>query len=218
MPRARRCATLVSFDGGPVNETLRRVSAAGVALTLMALVACDIGVGAFRAWWDRHSLTSSVVANLLVLAVTALIVDEVVARRDRRKRAVSVAVQSLIVYGQSVRAYNAVTAEGEAGQTSAAPEELRALASMLLTASSSLFDDPVARRFLEQIERFTGLMFAATSASSKNRARADGHERLVSGMAQVRETIQPLVARIAPEERSFLEGPPTTDDRSDAAQ
>ena len=98
-------------------------------------------------------------ANLLVVAFTALIVDEVVARRQQRKRGVSVAVQGLIVYGQARRAYGAVNASGDGGSdTLDASEELRTLASMLLTASSALFDDPVARRFLEQVERFAGSM------------------------------------------------------------
>ncbi|MCU1493788.1 MAG: hypothetical protein JWO62_1552, partial [Acidimicrobiaceae bacterium] len=58
---------------------LRRVAALGVALALLALVACDLWIQSVRVWWDQHSLTGSVVSSLLVLAVTALIVDEVVA-------------------------------------------------------------------------------------------------------------------------------------------
>jgi hypothetical protein len=70
----------------------RRLAAAGVALALLALVATDLWVKSARVWWDGHSLTGSVVSSLLVLAVTGLIVDEVVARRQRKERSVSVAV------------------------------------------------------------------------------------------------------------------------------
>ena len=59
-----------------------------MAVLLLALVASDLWIERARVWWDRHSLTSSVVSNLLVLAVTALIVDEVIARRQRQERAV----------------------------------------------------------------------------------------------------------------------------------
>ena len=84
-----------------MNETVRRVAATTVVMTLATLVAYDVWIRGVRVWWDRHSLTGSIVASLLGLAVTALIVDEVVARRQRKERAVSVAVQSLIVYGQA---------------------------------------------------------------------------------------------------------------------
>jgi hypothetical protein len=174
-----------------------------VALELIALVACDLWIERFRAWWDRHSLTSSVVSNLLVLAVAGLIVDEVTARRARQNRSVSVAVQALIVYGQARRAYDAVIANGQQD----ALEELRSFATMLLTASSSLFDDPVARQFLQEVERFSGLMFRTISTSSGGVLSADGRARLTSEMSQLKETVQPLLARIPSGDRSMFEAP-----------
>jgi hypothetical protein len=83
-------------------DPVRRIAAAAAAATLIALVVCDQCIASFRAWWDRHSFTGSVVANLLVLAITALIVDEVVARRQQRKRGVSVAVQGSSSTGRPV--------------------------------------------------------------------------------------------------------------------
>ena len=65
-----------------MNALPRRLAAALVAMALLALIACDQFVSGFPAWWDRHSLTGSIVSSLLVLAVTALIVDEVVALVD----------------------------------------------------------------------------------------------------------------------------------------
>lgn len=92
------------------RSLLRRVGAAVTAVMLVALVGADLSVTGARAWWDRHSFTSCVVSSLLVLGATALIVDEIVARRQRRERAVSVAVQGLIVYEQALRAYDVVMA------------------------------------------------------------------------------------------------------------
>lgn len=150
-----------------MHSRVRRVMAAAVALTLVALIASDLSIGRFRTWWDRHSLTGSIVSSLLVLAVTGLIVDEVVARRQRRERAISVAVQGLIVFGQARRACDAIMSSDTADtRSSAAAEELRTLASMLLTASPSLFDDPEAHRFLDQVERFSISMFRAANRSS----------------------------------------------------
>jgi hypothetical protein len=182
------------------------VAAASVAIALVALVACDLWVGGVRLWWDRHSLTGSVVSNLLVLAVTALIVDEVVARRQRRQRAVSVAVQVLIVYGQARRAYDTISATGEErGHSNSASDELRTLAGMVLTASPSLFEDPEARRFLEQVERLSVSMFRRVSVSSRAVASADD-ARLTSDMARLKTTVEPLLARIPTEDRALLEG------------
>jgi hypothetical protein len=91
-------------------SVLRWVAAAAIAATLLALVACEIWVTTVRAWWDRHSLTGDVVSSLLVVGATVLIFDEILARRQRKERAGSVAVQVLIVYGQAVRAYDALRA------------------------------------------------------------------------------------------------------------
>jgi uncharacterized membrane protein len=192
-----------------VSDPVRRVVAALVAMTLAALVACDLWIGDVRLWWDRHSLTGSVVSNLLVLAVTALIVDDVVARRQRRQRAVSVAVQGLIVFGQARRAFGAITTVGAGDlRSSGAPDELRTLAAMVLTASPSLFDDPAARRFLEQVERFSVSMLRAVSTSSGGGRGTDGGPRLVSEMEELKVAVEPLLARIPPGDRSLLEEAP----------
>jgi hypothetical protein len=144
-----------------------------------------------------------VVANLLVLAVAGLIVDEVTARRARRTRSVSVAVQGLIVYGQAHRAFDAVMGTGEHD----ALEEMRSFASMLLTASSSLFDDPVARHFLQQVERFSGAMYRTISASRGGVLSADNRAHLTSEMSQLTDTVQPLRDRIPNTDRSVFEAP-----------
>jgi hypothetical protein len=196
-------------EGTLVNKLLRRIAAATVAVALMALVACDLWIGGFRDWWDRHSLTGSVVSNLLVLAVTALIVDEVVARRQRRERAESVAVQGLIVYAQARRANDALTATtGPESPVGAASDELRTLASMLLTASPSLFDDPVARRFLEQAERFSALMLRLVSASSHAPLSPNERQRLASEMSDLETTMKPLLARIPTGDGTLFGGDP----------
>ena len=181
-----------------MNALPRRVAAALVAMALLALIACDQFVPGFPAWWDRHSLTGSIVASLLVLAVTALIVDDVVARRQRRERAVSVAVQGLIVYGQARRAYDSMT-------STSAREELGTLASMLLTASSSLFDDPEARLLLEQLQRFAGLMYRAVVAPSKGAPSTVNGQQLASAMSGLQAAVQPLLGRISAEDRASLE-------------
>jgi hypothetical protein len=196
-------------DDLPVHLTIRRLSAINAAAAVLALVGCDLWIAGFRAWWDRHSLTGSVVANLLVLAVAGLIVDEVVARRQRRERGVSVAVQALIVYGQTRRAYESITAGGgDDPNSDRAAAELQTLAGMLLTASPNLFDDPPARRFLEQVERFSVSMIRDVTAPSKDGAGADRHPKLAAELSDVKAAMEPLLDRIPTEDRALLEGSP----------
>jgi hypothetical protein len=186
---------------------VRRVAAVVVAVALVTLVAGDLWIAGMRDWWDRHSLTSSVVSNLLVLAVTGLIVDEVIARRRRQERAVSVAVQGLIVYGQTRRAHDAIAlARSPGGDPDAAADELRTLASMVLTAAPNLFDDPVARSFLDEVERFSVSMVRIVSGLTAGPVSSDDGRRLASEMARLKEFVNPLLNRIPVGDRTLLEG------------
>jgi hypothetical protein len=189
-----------------VNTLVRRVAAVVVAVGLVTLVAGDLWAAGMRDWWDRHSLTGSVVSNLLVLAVTGLIVDEVVARRRRQERAVSVAVQGLIVYAQTRRAHDAISVTGSPGASTTAADELRTLASMVLTAAPNLFDDPVARRLLEEVERFSVSMVRIVSLSSDGGVSTEDRRRLASEMARLKEFVNPLLSRIPAGDRTLLEG------------
>jgi hypothetical protein len=176
-----------------VNVLVRRVAAVVVAVGLVTLVAGDLWIAGMQNWWDRHSLTSSVVSNLLVLAVTGLIVDEVV-------------VQGLIVYGQTRRAHDAISVTGSLGVSTTAADELRTLASMVLTAAPNLFDDPVARKFLEEVERFSVSMVRIVSVSSAGEVSAEDGRRLASEMARLKEFVNPLLNRIPAGDRNLLEG------------
>jgi hypothetical protein len=199
----------------------RRVTAVAVAVSLVVLVVCDLSIVSFRTWWERHSLTGSIVSNLLVLAVTGLIVDEVVARRQRKERSTSVAVQVLIVYGQVRRTWNAVKSspadtkgtdtkgtdtKGKGNDGGTALEEWRVLANMLLTASPAFFDDPEARRFLEEVERFSGLILSRLHRSDGTLADDDRHH-LDAEFSKVEQTVGPIMARVPKADESLFEGP-----------
>ena len=188
-------------------EAVRRFAAATVAMILLALVACDLWIRSFQLWWDRHALTCSIATSLLVLAVAGLIVDEVVARRRRSERALSVAVQALIVYGQAHRAWATVMTIGDAGEGSASTltEELRNLASMLLTAAPGLFDDPVARQFLEEAQRFSASVLRVALRPQRQLSE-DDRAHLQSAMSQLQAAVEPLFTRVPDADRTLLEG------------
>jgi len=168
-----------------------------IAVALVALVVCDLAVGGVREWWDRHSFTTDVVSSLLVLGVAALIVDEVVALRQRKQRALSVAVQSLILFEQARRTYEQVMNVGE--ESASVPEardEAMNLANMLLIASPALFDDPEARVFLHQVQRLTGWIFLALASPERLRQGVDPLERARAEMSGLRETVRLLARRV----------------------
>jgi hypothetical protein len=190
-----------------VNETpVRSVMAAAVASLLVALVACDLAIASFSGWWDRHTLTASVASNLLVLAVAALIVDAVIARRQRNARATTVAVQGMIVYAQARRAYDALLAVSPDTERRDAGDEMRMLANMLLTASPSLFDDPDARVFLERVQQLAGAMYRAVAKEGDNLSAQD-RERLASAVTALQVSAAPLIARLPHEYSSAVDEP-----------
>ncbi|MCU1489654.1 MAG: hypothetical protein JWM85_1059 [Acidimicrobiaceae bacterium] len=163
---------------------------------MVALLICDVSIGRIRNWWNVHSLTGNIVSSLLLIAVTGLVLDEVVARRQRREREVSVAAQALIVYGQARRTCEAIVGtERDASDLRAAKDEARDLASMVLTASSSLFDDPEGREFLSRVQRLIGALYLASSASPSDSVRAE-LDKVKTEMERVTFSAQPLMARI----------------------
>lgn len=215
-------------QSGSGRTALRRRVGAGAALgVLVALVASDLAVTGMRTWWDRHAFTACVVSSLLVVAVTVLVVDEIIARRQRNERATSVAVQSIIVYGQALRADNAMQsallaatsgeADGlDAAQLDAGRDEVRSLASMILIASPALFDDPEARLFLEAVQRLAATMYAGVGvlSSSEPGGRAAGTvlARRQECRAEVDGRIGGLAARLPMEDRAPLEDLPELGD------
>jgi hypothetical protein len=61
----------------------RLLLAAGAGLVLvLAAGASDFLLGSF---WERHALLTSLLASILVLAVTVIVVNEVIDRRDQRR-------------------------------------------------------------------------------------------------------------------------------------
>jgi hypothetical protein len=190
-----------------VGPLQRRVAAAVALAALVAVVVSDVWIPSMRSWWERHSVTGSIVSSLLVLAVTVLVIDEVVARRGRNERARVVAVQGLIVYGQIRRSHDAILAQGSDGTGSdAAVDELRNVANMLLIAAPMLFDDPTARAFLEEAQRFSAMMIRIAVARTGTALTDQDRDRLAAGAGRLQTAVAPLIARLPKPDAAFLEG------------
>lgn len=153
-------------------------------------------------------------SSLLVVGATVLIFDEILARRQRRERSVSVAVQVLIVYGQALRAYDALIARPDAlsvgagaddAQLEGVREEVRSLSTMMLVASPSLYDDPEARLFLDDLQRLVGTMYAAPALAFAASPAGDGENmvaRLSASKSKVDARVSPLAARLPKQYRA----------------
>lgn len=172
----------------------------------IAAVVTDAAIPAVNSWWDRHSLLGSFVASVLILGVTIQVVDQVAARRRVRERERVAAVQALIVFGQALRTAKVVAADpAERGRDDPA-SEVQALASMLLSASAALFDDPAARAFMTDVERFATLLFRMVRGGSGDNVTDADRARLARSKDDLTAAVQPLLSRLDFDDVAEVEG------------
>jgi hypothetical protein len=182
-----------------------------LAVTLLTglLVIGDVTDGAMRRWWAGHALTTSTVSGLLVLAITLLVVDQVVRLRQINDRARSVAAQSAIILAQAVRTSASVTrgtADGAAEtDRDAAFDDLRTYMMMLMVGAPVLIDARGSRAFLERAQAVAGLMALALGAVGRAASPAAAG-RLADAVAQLRAACTPLVAVLDPETQAAIRG------------
>jgi hypothetical protein len=140
------------------------LAAAAATLVACVLVILDLTNDGLRRWWDGHALTTDTIAGLLVLLITALVVDQVVRLRQINNRSRAVAIQAAIIMTQANRASQAVSqALAGSGDRDAADQEFRAYTSMLLSAAPVLIDAQMSRNFLEKAQHLDGEMAVALS-------------------------------------------------------
>src|SRR5271166_7197025 len=75
-----------------------------VALLTSALITLDLTDGVFRRWWSSRASTTDAVGGILVVLITVLIVNQVLAIRQQRDRSRATAAQAAIVASQAFRA------------------------------------------------------------------------------------------------------------------
>ncbi len=176
---------------------------------LVTAVITDLTISGVGRWWTRYSFVGSVVSSVLILAFTVLVVDEVVSRRQVRERTRVAAVQAAIVYGQVLQTAKVVMEPG-AGNSEDAAGEVRALASMVLTAAPALFDDPEAREFMEQAERFSGMLLRVEINGEGHELTDADRGKLTEAKQTLSTAAQPLLARLNARQVMDLEGGPAT--------
>jgi hypothetical protein len=171
------------------------LGASAVTLLVIGLVLLEASNRGFRSWWAAHTLTTDVVAGVLVLLLTLLVVDQLVRRRQLNDRARAVAAQGAIVMLQAERTAAAVIAllDGSDDRSGAA-EELRTYMMSVLVAAPLLIDVPVTRQFLEQAQRLGGEMARALAALAKDAdPKSFSRVRLNSAVDQLKAASAPLL-------------------------
>jgi hypothetical protein len=179
-----------------VKHIPTRVSEAATVAAVAAAVITDLAIHGVGDWWNRHSFISSLVSSALILAVTVLVVNEVLSRRQIRERNRVAAVQALIVYTQVLRTDQVVMASPDEQQDSDVAGEVRALGSMVLIAAPALFDDPEARDFMEQAERFSALLVRIGLSRPGQGVTDADRDKLSKAKDAMSAAVQPLLARL----------------------
>jgi len=189
--------------------------AAAVLTVVLALIALDVVDHAFSTWFDRHSFATDAVSTLLGLAVAALVVDRISARRSLRDRAQVMAAQGAMIAAQALRATQAVTSALDgSGDRDSAADELRTFMTMMLTAAPALMDAPQTREFLERSQHLAAELARALGVTRSGDRPDDIDQRLNDAAGQVRAAVQPLLQTLDVNQQSDLWVParPPSDD------
>lgn len=184
------------------------LAAAAVTVVACVLVILDVTDDGLRRWWVGHALTTAIVSGLLVLLITALVVDQVVRLREIRARSRAVGVQAAIMVTQANRAAQAVAqALAGAGERDAANNEFRTYTAMLLAAAPVLIDGRTSRTFLEQAQHLDGEMALALTVLTRQPGEADRYAaRLDKAVEELKSASAPLLKNLSPEMRAAISG------------
>jgi hypothetical protein len=177
-----------------------------VVALAVALIVLDIADRGVEHFWEAHPLTVDTLAGLLVLALTVLIVDQVVGRHQLTAQSRAVAAHAGIILAQARRSVQAVQSTEEPGaDRSAVGDELRTYLLMLLVGAPVLIGSPVARRFLEQAQALGAEIARVVSPSDvagiTGSAPPGGLDEAVE---RLRAVARPLLAVLTADERSAV--------------
>jgi hypothetical protein len=181
--------------------------AAAVMAVVLALFALDLVDHAFNTWFDGHSFATDTVSTLLGLAVAALVVDRISARRRLSDRALAMAAQGAMIAAQASRAARAVTSALDGGgDRDVAADELRTFITMMLTGAPALMDAADTREFLETSQRLAAELARALGVTRSGEHPDDLGGRLNHAADEVRAALQPLLKTLNLDQQSAIWG------------
>lgn len=185
------------------------VATAAVTAVAVVLVILDVVNHTVRRFWQTHALTADTVGGLMVLALTVLVVNQVLSRRQIASRSRVIAAQAGFVLGQARRCVQAVRSlQGAEGDRDAAINEARSYSLVLMVAAPVLIDSSVARAFLDQAQRLAGEMARIlTQPELATSSLSDDAGRLDEAVDHLRAAAGPLMSVLTSGERSIVQGP-----------
>jgi FlaA1/EpsC-like NDP-sugar epimerase len=163
-----------------------------VLVITTVLVVLDVADGAVHRYWSRHSFTSSVLAGVLVVALTVLIVDRVTRRRQLKNQSRVIAVQAAVIVAQATRTADAIARSAQSAEDrEGASDELRTYTQVLLTSAPVLIESKVPLAVLEAGQRAAGQMFRAMRDAEEGADPAKEH--VDAAVQELRQAAAPLL-------------------------
>jgi hypothetical protein len=163
----------------------------------------DRGVRRFS---SDHPLTADTVAGVLVVAITVVVVDQIIRYRQIQGQSRAIGAHAAIMLSQARGAVEATVAvRDQHGDRAAAGDAVRTYLLVLLVGAPVLIQEPRARRFLEQAQVLAAELGRILSPADVDAlppsAFAGGLDEAVK---QLREAAAPLLAALSAEERSAV--------------
>ncbi|MBS1885303.1 MAG: hypothetical protein JSS97_20320 [Actinobacteria bacterium] len=167
-----------------------------VAALVAGVLVLDLSDASFAHWSAAHPFFTAAATGLLVLLVTVLIVDRVVAMRKERDQARAISAQATFVMAQATRASHAVALVLDgSGPREDASEEVRTYLTMVSVGTTVLLDAHLSRPFLEAAQALGAEMSAALARPEPS---PQTRERLDDAVARMRSESTPLLRILDP--------------------
>ena len=184
------------------------IATVAVSALTVALVILDIVDRSVRRFWQSHALTADTVGGLMVLALTVLVVNQVISRRQIASRSRVIAAQAGFVLGQARRCVQAVRSlQGEEADRDAAINAARSYSLILMVAAPVLIDSSVSRAFLDQAQRLAGEVARILNQSELGASSlGDDPGGLEEAVDHLRAAAAPLMDVLTSGERSIVQG------------
>ncbi|WP_426518936.1 hypothetical protein ACPPVQ_04185 [Diaminobutyricibacter sp. McL0618] len=177
------------------------VAAVVVVVAAVILVTIDAVNSDFREWWVAHAFTTSIVGGLLVLALTLLVVNQILNFRQVRSRAQATAAQAAILLNQARRATDAVHAAlQKSSDRDAASDEVRTYMTMVFIGAPVLIGTSVPRAFLEQAQWLGALLGRALNPAMQGVTPAE----IFGALEELKTLANPLLQKLSHSERNAV--------------
>ena len=182
------------------------IAVAVVTAVVLALVLLEQLDPVVRRFWSDHPLAADTVAGVLVVALTVVVIDQMIRRRQIHNQSRAVGAHAAIMLSQAKRAVDmTVAVRDREGDRAAAGEAVRTYLLVLLVGAPVLMEAPLARRFLEQAQVLAAELGRILSPADVEILPPSAFAgSLDEAIRQLRGAAVPLLAALSAEERSVV--------------